>query len=481
MPSLRNDQRSHPVADDSSASHRKASDEPSNRSVPGVPTFLRHTGVPVIQRQPLDAGLPATGPVPRDAGDFGRSGVTSAVPAGPPSTTGGAPRFDFDMGIHLGPNFDATYQPVGPVPAEGVLTIDHRVFIRFLPFATRLIRENPRMFGRYRGVRFTAAQRAEFAWTAAQQETFRNDFVRNVHEVWSGRHRLALNEAGFSPYRARVEVNVTVADADEDAHSVLTAYKMPPGAPRLRSEVRSDHTATLESRDPSEPTHHSVFPNDFVRQVGPFDFDSAAVVPPVEAGVQEVAGLVRGRIDVARHPEALDAACMTFQGRATSEGSTTYNEELGRRRARAVRTRLFDVLGVPLPATTVEFGEHPGERHATTDSWFRRVDVLFDRDCRPFEDTEQNVAAHEFGHLIGFGDEYADETPPSGVLPKFLADRPTHYSDVESEVGQGAADELLVQGSGSIMSEGNTVRRGHYVYFLRAIEAISGKDWAVES
>ncbi|HAB17120.1 MAG TPA: hypothetical protein DCE44_11800 [Verrucomicrobiales bacterium] len=458
----------------------RAASKVDGSSVSGMPRFL--TGgspAPQIQRQVQDAGAPTTSP--QDAGPTGTP--NPQTPATAPSLASpdpSLPKFDFDVGVFIGPRFDATYMPVGPSPSVGVLNVYHRVFIKFLPFSTRLITDNPRMFGRYRGVRFTAAQRAEFNWTEAQQETFRTDFQRNVHDIWSEQHPLALNESGFAPYRAKVLVNVEISEAAEDAHSTIEAFKMPPGAPRLRSEVRSGRSATLESRDPTEATKHSVFPKDFVRQVGPFEFDSADISPPVEAGSQEVANLIKSKVDVAHDPDAMESVCLDFRGRATPEGSTSYNEELGSRRARTVRNRVNDLVGFH-PTVFMEVGTHPGEKNATTDPKFRRVDVTFDRDCRSFEEQEQNVAAHEFGHLLGFGDEYVDERPPSGVLPKFLADRPTHYDTVESEMGSDTANEMLDQESSSIMSLGNVVQRGHYVFFLQAINAMTGKTWTVES
>jgi hypothetical protein len=91
----------------------------------------------------------------------------------------------------------------------------------------------------------------------------------------------------------------------------------------------------------------------------------------------------------------------------------------------------------------------------------------------------QNVAAHEAGHMFGLGDEYVDERPPAGGVPKFAGDRPTHADDVGSLVDEGAAGELVVQNSGSMMSMGGDVKRGHYVYFVEAINQLTGKTWKV--
>ncbi len=84
------------------------------------------------------------------------------------------------------------------------------------------------------------------------------------------------------------------------------------------------------------------------------------------------------------------------------------------------------------------------------------------------------MAAHEFGHMIGLGDEYIESKPAiPGTLPKEMGDQPTHYDVVKEGIDQAAADELLVQNSDSIMASGNTVKRGHYIAFVAALDAMT--------
>jgi len=257
---------------------------------------------------------------------------------------------------------------------------------------------------------------------------------------------------------------------------------MPPDAARLRSEVSGGSEGTLESRDPSDPTSHEVSPADVIRQAGPFDFDSADINADVETDIQDAARAMRPHLRPAAADSGFaEAACLSFTGRASSEGSRAYNEDLGERRADAVQDRLYAILGVDaMRVRHFEVALLAGERNATTDPQFRRVDIMLTLDCGTATTVEQNVAAHEFGHLIGFGDEYVEEAPTGGSLPKFAGDRPSHYGGVEAAMGTETANELLIQDSGSIMSQGNEVRRGHYVYFLQAISRVTGKSWAVE-
>ena len=427
--------------------------------------------VPAIQRQ-MDAGVAE--PPPRDAGELDRSGVPQPAPVECPG-----PLEEFPANttyVSSGVRFDAVYSPTAPAPTIDELAIAHRIHIDFRPFSTRLIREDPRLFGKYRGVRFTPAQRAEFAWDATERDTFRTDFQTNVQSVWSAQHLLVTTEPCFARYQASPVVHIEFVDDPARAHSNVIAYKMPPDTARLRSEV-SGSGATLESRDPSVATRNWTAPADFVQQIEPFEFDDASVNPAVETGVQDMAGILRPHVDRTNPDDPFPPdSCLSLRGRASSEGSVAYNEELGRKRVITVRDRLYEALGVPRPRVWLFIGNEPGERNATTDPRFRRVDANFSRTCPPGGEVPQNVAAHEFGHLLGFGDEYVEEAPPTGGRPKFAGDRPSHYGGVEAAMGTETANELLIQDSGSIMSQGNEVRRGHYVYFLQAISRVTSKS-----
>jgi hypothetical protein len=95
------------------------------------------------------------------------------------------------------------------------------------------------------------------------------------------------------------------------------------------------------------------------------------------------------------------------------------------------------------------------------------------------QDVTQNTAAHEAGHMFGLDDEYVEEDAPAGVAKKFTGDRPAHFGDVQAELGDDAAEEMRNQDSGSIMSRGAEVKRGHYVPFLQAVERATSKQWTV--
>jgi hypothetical protein len=80
--------------------------------------------------------------------------------------------------------------------------------------------------------------------------------------------------------------------------------------------------------------------------------------------------------------------------------------------------------------------------------------------------------------MFGLGDEYVEEE--KGGEGRFFGDKPSHYGDVEALMGVDAANELLVEDSGSMMSRGSEVKRGHYVYFLQAINEMTARKWTVQ-
>jgi hypothetical protein len=176
-------------------------------------------------------------------------------------------------------------------------------------------------------------------------------------------------------------------------------------------------------------------------------------------------------------PRGLPPADPTaFVGRASAKGSKQHNADLALKRAETVRDRMVADMGWSNDISSLAMSF--GEEHATNDPKFQRVDVGVV--STGSHDVHQNVAAHEAGHMFGLGDEYVDERPPPGALPKFLGDRPTHYGDVEAHLGADAADDLLVQDSGNIMSKGDIVQRGHYVHFLQALDTMTSKQWTIE-
>lgn len=75
----------------------------------------------------------------------------------------------------------------------------------------------------------------------------------------------------------------------------------------------------------------------------------------------------------------------------------------------------------------------------------------------------QKGAVHEFGHMVGLGDEYADGKP--GIL---------HAAMVRDALGT-----VLAEGNfDDVMSVGNHIEKQHYVTFLAALKEVTGlRKW----
>ena len=359
-----------------------------------------------------------------------------------------APQFSVNNFVSKFANFNAQYAVVGPEPATGTLFITHHVFFDFPKTMTK-----------------------------TEQTTFETNFVKSVHDGWSNKHMLTLTENGFSHYKSKVDVTAVVEAKAADAHTVIHVVK--PGAKekRFRSRVTSQttpagslttHDAKLDFRDPTVLENTNLNKPDFLLDVGNFDFDKS----DLNSDCQDAIRKIKTFIATIPPPKSPDDCTfdLLYTGRASAEGSSAYNEALSQRRINAV-SKEFDGL----PGFCLAIGTAAGKKEATTDPSFRRVSVgVFRKDSTNPKTDQQNVAAHEFGHMLGFGDEYVEPNPKvAGSIAKFMGDKPPLYDAVKDVVGQDAADEMKVQDSDNIMSRGNTVKRGHYAIFVAALDAMT--------
>jgi hypothetical protein len=366
--------------------------------------------------------------------------------------------------------FDMTYRPVGPLPATGTANVVLNIHVKFKDFDRSMMRRKD--FIRHR---WTKAQLAQFAWPADKKAEWVGKFSQVVADGWKDKFAFKLDRPGVEKYRATCGVEVRHVADPAAANTVITAQWVPPGAPRLRSSVAGDRkTAELDARDPTEAVHAEVPPFSVVRQVGPFRFNSADVTDveePVEEFVDLVKRLRRPGGPLAGPP---DTVALSATGRASSPGPSEYNLKLAGRRAENVMNRIATET-----ALDPGIGIIKGELNATEDPKFRRVDMFASR--QPQVGVDQMLAAHEAGHMFGLGDEYEDDDPQDKrFAPNFAGDKPAHSDDVRATVGDEAADDLIKRNTDSIMSRGSAVKPGHYVYFLRAMNSMTGEQWTPE-
>lgn len=330
----------------------------------------------------------------------------------------------------------------------------------------------------FRGLGLSRAQRAGGKWTHAEKIAYRQNLRASIESAWSAKHDFILkDDMQATINRARVCVRVDLLEAPQPAHYQVTARKLPP-ALLPKQEIRSwvapsEHTSVLDSTDEDPHAFTQMSGSAYLRRVGPFAQGSAELTPDLDTQIDPIARDIHSRYPKNLPPGAPEPA-LDFTGRASAEGGTLVNRALGEKRAENVADRVtdrVDTLGTHIGITT---WSSRGEQNASTDPVFRRVDVYFNPlDTRTGTRT---TAAHEAGHMFGLDDEYVEETAP---YKRFPGDLPDHLAKVVVLMGVAVAEELRVQDSDSIMSRGDGVRAGHYVFFLETLNALSGHTWQV--
>jgi len=142
-------------------------------------------------------------------------------------------------------------------------------------------------------------------------------------------------------------------------------------------------------------------------------------------------------------------------GHASATGNDAYNKKISQARAQAVETALKSagLTNHNLKTSGV------GQTGATADAQWRKVDIT--PNLPAGWQNVQDVTPHEFGHMVGLGDEYGGASPTA-----------THYPLVVKAFGKEYADQVAKRGDtdyASIMEGGNDVRIQHYVTFWEAL------------
>jgi len=190
---------------------------------------------------------------------------------------------------------------------------------------------------------------------------------------------------------------------------------------------------------------------------------------------------------------------ISITGRANTKGDTTEegrqrNVNLSFDRATAVESFLktTSVEGSLLrnAATRIDFTAGIGAASAGEEAEWRRVDIVVGTG------QGQNIAAHEFGHMLGLFDEYAS-TPKRDAAGNIIHDSSgdeitrglisgtgedvgttTGHNQLGTEMGLGGS---VHENNDNIMSLGSTIRPQHYATFMSALHTVTGiNDWRVK-
>ncbi|MCJ7626635.1 MAG: OmpA family protein [Anaerolineaceae bacterium] len=198
-------------------------------------------------------------------------------------------------------------------------------------------------------------------------------------------------------------------------------------------------------------------------------------------------------------PAGETGTTIDITGRSSSTGERTErgrrrNQQLSEERARAVETFLKTTVVEGRNMENINWRVHgvvgEGSVGATEDDEWCRADIAV------AGGEGQNTAAHEFGHMIGLGDEYAS-TPlrdASGAIVRRDGRAVSRglISGTGGDVGDASkhnalGEEMGVGGSvyennANIMSLGSTILPQHYATFMQALHQVSGTtDWQVRA
>lgn len=312
-------------------------------------------------------------------------------------------------------------------------------------------------------------------WSDGEAAPFMERYRQSVTDAWSGRHFFVSQDWPQLMSNVRLVVNVHQGQQEGD-HCKAKIVKSPAdgiGAYVQRGQVNNpnDQELIMSSSD-----------------VGPAEeslLDWKLYFENNDARIETAKGQ-----NGDPGPRFLDRFITTFDaanprggvpiqviGRASTTGSSAYNQKLSEQRAANVEKYLKDQgLRGAIDRTT---STGTGEEGATEEAEWRRVDLIVG------SGEGQNVAAHEFGHMIGLGDEYSTKPAPGAgrTAPGFISGTgnpvgtPVSHSDVNNRAGDVEIDGAVSENNDNIMSLGNAVRPQHYSTFHNALEIVTGKRW----
>lgn len=172
------------------------------------------------------------------------------------------------------------------------------------------------------------------------------------------------------------------------------------------------------------------------------------------------------------------AVNVSLHGYASAPGSTAANTALVDRRLGSVSNVInakmassnLNIQTAVDPAAQQNDADRSAEADPTGDpARYRRVDIHIEQTGRG----GQNVLAHEFGHVFGLGDEYAEVGNGYNRPAGSAADHDGLARNA------GVAQGATVGNDQRMMSTGNQVGAAHYSTFADALRQLTGKGWKI--
>ncbi len=409
--------------------------------------------------------------------------------------------------------FEASYDP-----AAGLLNIVMRAAVNFQDALTSsggsFTPANANLQSLANRARSLPAARrtaflARYQWNAAEKTGWLANLETSVESAWGGKHQFHINKPQWEWIGARVSVDVQAhegARAGND-HLSVDAIKMPPGENLYSHDdagtVNADGSVSggFSSTGTGSPTNSfdstmtiastdvSARPDNALTNFVNFDHDSDVLDAGAQTGLQNWIATFQGAPPAPGAPRTGSRSIgLKLTAHTSASGTADYNRDLAQRRADAVQTFLTthgftNVTGsIVTDPAGVDTGASKADS-AARQRRQRRVDLTVDSGAA------QVLAAHEFGHAFGLGDEYST-SPAAGTAGTSL------ISGTGAQAGSAADHDALTknmtdasgnhlpgavnENNDNIMSLGNTVQPQHYSTFHAALQQISGvSEWAL--
>ncbi|MDX6631308.1 MAG: hypothetical protein QOH00_3554 [Gaiellales bacterium] len=455
--------------------------------------LLAAGGGPALARQPAATHTPETeaehvSSAQRNLADadaflaHGRYGPTDVTPgtvvAGGGSTGGFEAAYDpaanrFNVVLRAAVVFKDGIKMVGgvPTPADARLT----------NLVTALPPPGRRRTAYLR--RYQWAPREKIPWLAGLKSA--------IEGAWSGKFEFHINRPQWEWIGASVSVDIQVHEQASTGraatdHLSIDTVKMPAkenlytaGGTSETGEgsqtSATDQTMLIASTDiggrSDLPLVHTV----------PFTRDSDTLTPGAITRIQNFTNRYQG---AAAGTAGARPPSVRLEAHTSAAGTVAHNLDLAQRRANAVRAQL-GTAGFSNVTTRVT-DDIRGERdaHGSNAAKEQRVDMVVD------SGQAQILAAHEFGHAFGLGDEYAVDTDATGApiaggitgTGSATGSRADHDAQAKAMTDDSGAalPGAVNENSDNVMSLGSTVRPQHYSTFHAALVQITSiPEWAL--
>ncbi len=317
---------------------------------------------------------------------------------------------------------------------------------------------------------------ADFRWEGSDTAAWLSKMTANVEAAWSGRFEFFMDRPGWEAVsaRAQVQTDISASESRADDHVSISLSKVPDsgvydvGADVSNSNGAYNNAMILSSRDnrTGEERMKSGDMGLLNRQVGPFA--SGTRLPDANIILQV---MQFGADFVDANEDGTNPVHVT--GRASSEGSKEVNDELAKERADEVVALLNDE-GVKNTRITVEAA---GSEGATEDPSWRRVDL------KVGDGQTQDVAVHEFGHMLGLDDYYDNAADGRGGTISGTgqaAGTLNRHDQMARDIG--VTGGAVHENNDGIMSLGNNVKPADYATVGWALQTVTRRpEWRVRA